>query len=167
MKRWIFAGLCLVLFIFAMAGWWSTAKLESVPDELRIRQLIADGQQAIMDRNLRAAMECVSSEYRDPNGLTHATLRAYATHALKSASGYEVFLDTPDIEFTGTGKAVARTRVEVVAYTGGLKSPPIGFDATIELAREDARRWWVFPVSQWRITSLPNLPIPALDTILQ
>lgn len=167
MKKWAIWFVCLTAVSVILAGWISNTKQERVPDETRIRQLLVDGQQAVVARDLRGAMVCISRGYRDPNDLTYDTLKTRAAHAMRSVSAYDLRLDAPDIEFKDATKAIARTHVAVVAYFGGMPSPPIDFEATIKLTKEDSRRWWIFPASQWRITSLQNLPLPELHSIME
>lgn len=167
MKKLAVGSLCVIVVIVILAGLISNTKQERVPDETRIRQLLVDGQQAVVARDLSAAMSCISRQYKDSKDLTYDTLKARAAHGMRSVSAYDLRLNAPDVEFEDEKKAIARTHVAIIAYIGGMASPPIDFDLTIELTKEHSRRWWIFPASQWRITSFRDLPLPQLDNIVE
>ena len=162
MRRWFTVSLIAIFAVGIAVAWRAATKEERVPDRIRICQILEQGRQCAMDRDLRGAMALVSREYHDSNGLTYQTLKLSAARALQSAEDYMVSLDAP-IEALNGSNAVARAKVEVVALIGGIRSPAVRFELVATFSKEQSRRWGVFPVSRWRITSLDGLPLSILE----
>lgn len=163
MKKWPTILLPVILAVAAYTSWQYAMADEGASDEIRIRKVLAKGQQAIMTKDLRATMECVSGDYRDPNGMTKETLRLHALRAMRTVQGYEIRLDAPLITQESEHRAIAETRVEVIAYVMDVPSEPLIFELVLEMAKEKERRWFVFPVTRWRVTSMSGLPIAGLQ----
>jgi len=157
MQRWLIVALIALAAAAIGFLWLAATKEERMPDEFRIRSVIAAGERAVMERDLGSAMACISKNYHDSQGLTYQTLRQAAARALQAAEDYQISLDLLDIDCKD-GRALAKARVNAVAQAGGFRSPAISFTLDIRLAKERARRWWIFPVTRWRVISLDGIP---------
>jgi len=164
MRNWIGIALVVLVLVGITVAWKAATVEEGVPDSIRIRRVLEQGRQEVMDRDIRGAMMLISPDYRDSNGLTYTTLRAAALRALESAEDFTIALDAPNIVVDGA-RAVARTRVEVVASVGGVRSPSVRFDLTVGLSKKEYRRWGLFRATRWQITYLDGIPLTAFQEL--
>lgn len=164
MRKWLSVGLLAVVVAGTAIAWRTATRGERIPDRIRIRGVLEQGRQAIMGRDLRGAMEVISHDYQDSNGLTYTTLKAAAARALESAEDYMVAMDAPTIEMEDDS-AVARTRIEAVALLGGMRSPAVRFDLVADFTKERCLRWGVFRVTRWRITRLDGIPLSTFQDL--
>jgi hypothetical protein len=163
MKRLFVIIPFVILGVLAVVGWRSTLAEERLSDEVRIRELLARGQQAITDKDVGEAMSCISRNYRDNMGLTYEAIRLQARQAIREGD-YDVTLDAPRISINGAS-ATAETHVEASTHGSGKDSQPMSFDLELELAKEPAKQWLVFPVTRWRITSMDGLPLGHMGDV--
>lgn len=153
------SSLFVVIAIVLLAGWIGYTRLSEppLPDEQQIRTLLAAGETAVEQRNMRAAMSCVSRDYSDPAGFDRDGLRLQIVQAFRSTEGYDVSLQTIGISVNGDS-AQARTDISVAAIENGSRDPVFSGPVNFELKKEPARRFLVFPVQAWRVSRISGLP---------
>lgn len=146
--------------IVLMLGWLGFTRLtEPNPsDEQQIRELLAAGEAAVEQRNMRAALSCVSRDYSDPAGFDRDGLRLQIIQAFRSVDGYDVSLQTMGIVIDGDSAEV-RTDISVAAFDDGGRSPMFTGPVTFRLKKEPARRLLVFTTKAWRVSGMSGLPV--------
>jgi hypothetical protein len=133
------------------------ARLPRGNDVAQIRAMIDAGEQAVEARNVGAMMRLVSQEYRDPNGLRRDQIRFYAAQTLRDADNVQVSISEPSlrirVEPDGQRAEVACDVSFSMTDTMGTLFPGRHFHLTMDLKKEPARVFGVFPTHAWRVVS--------------
>jgi hypothetical protein len=158
MKRssWVvLAVICLLLIGLIYVRVSNTPKMS--PRE-QINLLLEKGKTAIEEKDLKAAISCVSKDYSDPAGLRFDTLRLQAIQAFRAEGRYRVLLENTDIQVEDDA-AVIKTDVSIALGTDDAKMHQMFADTvTLTLRKEKSKRWLVMPVENWKVISFEGLP---------
>jgi hypothetical protein len=133
------------------------ARLPQGDDVAQIRAMLDSGERAVEQRNVSGMMRHVSEEYRDPNGLRREQIRFAAARALRNAQSVDVTISEPSlrIQVAPDGKRATLACDASLALTdlSGAMSPARHFHLTLDLKKEPARVFGVFPTHAWRVVS--------------
>lgn len=151
--------LIIVLILGLSAGLLAVKSANRAPlsDADQIHMLLAKGQAAIEQKDLKDATACVSRSYRDPSGTKFEQLRVQMIQAFQQEGKYDVLIEGTSIRVTGDTalvKASVSIRLASKSSMHRLFSSPI----TIDLAKEKSKHWLVFPSQEWKITSIAGAP---------
>lgn len=126
-------------------------------DEEQIHALLVKGQTAVEKKDLKAAMACVSKNYRTGE-MRYDQLRMQAIQAFQQEGKYKVMLEDPNISISGD-QASANPRVTLSMVSHGSLHQIFSQTINIGFAKEKTMHWLVVPSSQWRIISLDGMPM--------
>ncbi len=122
MLRWL---LRIVLVAGAIAvGWWVWDRF-LVPDETKIRRLVAAMKDAVIRRNALRLSDSIAQDYSDDFGLNKSTLLGVARSFRDQFD--EVTIEIPELAVTvepDHQTARAALRATVVGFKGGIRQEP-------------------------------------------
>ncbi|MDI6827562.1 MAG: hypothetical protein QME62_03650 [Armatimonadota bacterium] len=148
--------LAILILICASALTIIYLRLSSAPrlsDDEQIQALLAEGEIAIENKNIRQAMSLVSADYKDSAGFTYQTLRLEAMQAFRNADGFDVILEHPRMQINRDFASV-EIDVTITAITNGQRHNVFSSPINLSLRREKQTRYLFFHMPKWRITSM-------------
>jgi hypothetical protein len=140
------------------ATWWAgLARQPKVADVDQIRGLLAQGERALEQRQVSAAMHVVSRDYRDESGNRYPTLRALAGRQMRYLDSIDITL--PDrrmrIDIAPDGKhANAYAWVDLRAETRSGEVHNLSSVITFAFVKEPVRYYLLFPSAEWRLVKM-------------
>lgn len=153
-SSWVVVGLIVVLaaaLLYArMAG------RTDLTDEDQIQALLAKGQSAIENKDLKGALSCISRDYSDRAGLKFDTLRLQAAQAFQERGRYDVTLENASMAVDGD-KAEVEVGVTLDLTTQGKRNRVYAGRMGLSLRKEEGKHWLVIPVQKWKVTEIGGL----------
>lgn len=133
------------------------ATLDRHSDLEQINALIRKGIKAVQNRDVTAAVSCISPNYRDNAGYNYDRLRFVLGKAMSGEPDYILTTSRPVVRAQGD-------QAEVTLHV--VVKHPIGAviydrDITLELAKEKTYHMLIMPTRQWRVVGTANLGLSA------
>lgn len=150
MKKW--SAILGIVVAIVGAGYIAANRGLNKPDDILIRELMHRGETAVERKDLKMAMSCISTDFRNSAGGNYDGLRLFVAQAFRSEMSYSVQLDAPDITINGNS-AKAVTKVSLYNTVSQPYSSIFSGSITLILQKETQKRYWVFPVKEWKIIS--------------
>lgn len=133
------------------------ARMPKGDDVAQIRAMLDAGERAVEARNVSGLMRLISEEYRDPNGLRREQIRFYVAQQMRDSERIDVTISEPSLQIQvgADGKsAVLSGDVSVsMGDSTGATFPGRNFHLTLDVKKEPARIFGVFPTHAWRVVS--------------
>jgi len=155
-KTSLWALIALVLVAASLVVIKSVGR-EPASDEEQIHELLTFGQTALEQKDMKAAMSCVSHTYKDPAGTTFDQLRAQIIQFFQQEGKYDVTLENAKITINAPDAEVTAD-VAIAAVSHGRMHTIFSSPMTIRLTKEKTMRWLVFPAMRWKVISLEGMP---------
>ena len=159
MKKSSWIAVILILVVLAALSLSKASNQPEPTNEEQIHALLVKGETAIEQKDLKAAMSCVSRGYLDGSGGKYDALRIQAIQAFQQDEPYDVVLENTLVSVSGDEADVsASVTISLITQSGMHRvfSNPL----RIHLAKESARQWLVFRAKSWKITRIDGA---ALD----
>ncbi len=139
----------LVIILFG-AGWVTSRPRGSEPEQ--IRRLLLQAQDAARAKNISGCLSCLSSNYKGAGG-SRDEIRLFLLSVFRDTGTVDVVVNEPTIKVTGE-TATAETHVNItVRAPKGSGNTSYSSDVTLEFCKEEHKRYFIFPVREWRISS--------------
>jgi hypothetical protein len=155
MRLWIVVA--LLVFGGGALAMSVQARMPKGNDAAQIRAMLDAAEQAVESRNVSGMMRHVSEEYRDGNGLRRDQIRLYTMQTLRDAERVDVTISEPSlriqVEPDGKSATLSGDFSLSLSDTLGTAFPTRHFHLTLDLKKEPARIFLVFPTHAWRVVS--------------
>jgi hypothetical protein len=146
------------LSALAATYWAALARQPRATDVEQIRTLLVQGERAIEQRQLPAAMELVSYDYRDDHGMRYSSLRSLAGRLTRRGDRIDLTLPSHGLQIAvhpDGNRATAQTWVEFRAVS---RYDSIARDGsvlvTMTFVKEPMRYYGLFPGREWRLVKM-------------
>jgi hypothetical protein len=143
--------------VLAALYWASLARRPVGSNVEQLRRLMVQGERAIEERNLSAAMGLVSRAYRDDQGLRYGSLRALAGRQMRQADRIEITLPARllRVYVDPSGKrATGDARVDLHIATRFDTVHDLSANLSLQFVKEPVRYYWLFPSEEWRLVKM-------------
>jgi hypothetical protein len=159
-SSWVILGIIVVLC--GLAIYLKVASLPRLSDEEQIHILLNDAQSAVERRDIDGVMGCIARDYKDGAGNNFYDIRRLAFEAFRGYHNSEKFvlsLENTEISVDGNHAVVQfDISLGMLDQSSGSTSDVFSKSMRLELRKEARRHWLVFPVDEWKITSISNVP---------
>jgi hypothetical protein len=155
--RWFPAVLIALVAAGVSLAMAVQARMPKGTDAEQIRLLVERGERAIEARELGAVMALISTKYKDSNGFQRDTARYAIGRAMRDSENIEITIPERSLQIRVAPDGQHATLACDVTITTTPRSTggtvPYQSRVTIELAKEPAKIFGVFPTETWRVTS--------------
>jgi hypothetical protein len=155
-RRTLLLAGCFAVLLGGMAWLRALAHPPTGTDEQQIVAQIQEGKRAAEMLSASGLMRFVSGEYKDANGFTRPVLGYRVRAQFREAKGLEITIPADQIRVQvdrGRGEATSTFPLELRLQDdqGGIQS--YSMNPTLRWRKERVRRYLLFPVDEWRVTS--------------
>lgn len=158
MKKSSWIILIIVLVLFGVLIYQGTSNHSNLSDEEQISALLSDGRSAVEQKSLRRALTYISDDYTDSSGLSADAVRAMLIRAFRDNAKYSVVLADTNIQIKDENALVSFTATVYANYNPTDAMEVFSGPIQLQLRKEKSRKWFIIPVSNWRITGASGLP---------
>ncbi len=161
MKKSSWVAIILIVVLCAGLVIVKSASRPAQTDVEQIHTLLVKGQTAVEKKDLKAAMSCISKNYR-VGEMKYDHIRVQAIQAFQQEGKYKVLLENPGITVSGD-QATATPTVTVSMVSHGSLHRIFSQRVTIHLAKENSMHWLVIPSKNWKITGMEGIPVAGME----
>jgi len=157
MRRAIWIAVVPIVLIYVVVAY---ATLDRRSNLDQISALVQQGIQAVQDRNVTAAVSCISPNYSDDAGFNYDRLRFVLGKAMNSEPDYVLTTSRPVVRTHGdqadvTLHVVVKHPVGAIIYDR---------DVTLELAKDRSYHMLIIPTRRWLVVGTKNLGLRNDDS---
>jgi hypothetical protein len=155
-SSWVALGLILILFLGLVGT--RLMHTEQISDEEQIHALLDKAKSSVEAKDVGGALSCVSENYSDDSGNTFQALRLLAIRGLRTPGRVDLVMEGTSVSIDGKSASV-ETKLTVSEATSAAETREL-FSGRLKmaLAKEDSRKWLIFPTSEWKIVGISGLP---------